>query len=245
MKIKAGIFALLLLVVNHAHAMRWYSPNTGHWLSRDPIEEKGGVCLYGMVDNDPVNFVDAIGLKKLTKTEGEAAIRRGLSLLETACDAGCKDDGKTCCTPDQCKTESKALIDALVAAWNRNYGRGMYSDNGGDSVGGFMCWDWANVFEDALAKLKPKCVSFSAGVAEAPAEKGADGKMHVPVHWYLKVYACKREKNAFRVNFDDGFFDGTDTSHPGKFPPKGNRYKETSPDGMDRHLGSLWWERAP
>jgi hypothetical protein len=32
------------------------------WLSRDPIGENGGFNLYGFVGNDPVNFVDPLGL---------------------------------------------------------------------------------------------------------------------------------------------------------------------------------------
>ena len=32
------------------------------WLSRDPIGEFGGSNLYGMVENDPVNQVDYLGL---------------------------------------------------------------------------------------------------------------------------------------------------------------------------------------
>lgn len=56
------LISLLALVVTEAHAMRWHSSNTGRWLSRDPIEEQGGVNLYGFVGNGPVNAVDAFGL---------------------------------------------------------------------------------------------------------------------------------------------------------------------------------------
>ena len=41
---------------------RYYDPSAGRWLSRDPIGEQGGVNLYGMVRNDPVNSVDVLGL---------------------------------------------------------------------------------------------------------------------------------------------------------------------------------------
>ena len=41
---------------------RYYNPETGRWLSRDPIGEDGGLNLYGFVGNDPVNFVDLLGL---------------------------------------------------------------------------------------------------------------------------------------------------------------------------------------
>ncbi len=43
------------------YGYRYYSPALGRWLSRDPIEEQGGLNLYGFVNNDPVNYVDVIG----------------------------------------------------------------------------------------------------------------------------------------------------------------------------------------
>jgi RHS repeat-associated protein len=36
-------------------------PDIGRWLSRDPIEEEGGLLLYGFVYNDPINQVDPDG----------------------------------------------------------------------------------------------------------------------------------------------------------------------------------------
>ncbi len=41
---------------------RYYSPELGRWLSRDPIEEQGGYNLYGMVGNGIVNSWDYLGL---------------------------------------------------------------------------------------------------------------------------------------------------------------------------------------
>jgi RHS repeat-associated protein len=36
------------------YGFRYYSPVTGRWLSRDPIEEQGGENLYGFVGNAPI-----------------------------------------------------------------------------------------------------------------------------------------------------------------------------------------------
>lgn len=44
------------------YGYRWYDPVTGRWPSRDPIEERGGVNLYGFVGNDGVNGLDVLGL---------------------------------------------------------------------------------------------------------------------------------------------------------------------------------------
>jgi RHS repeat-associated protein len=42
---------------------RYYNPELGRWLSRDPIEELGGVNLYNFCEGGPVNFFDLLGLK--------------------------------------------------------------------------------------------------------------------------------------------------------------------------------------
>lgn len=44
------------------YGYRYYDPVTGRWPSRDPIEERGGVNLYGFVVNDGVNYFDIHGL---------------------------------------------------------------------------------------------------------------------------------------------------------------------------------------
>jgi len=44
------------------YGYRWYDPLTGRWPSRDPIEEEGGINLYGFVENDVVNSIDTLGL---------------------------------------------------------------------------------------------------------------------------------------------------------------------------------------
>jgi RHS repeat-associated protein len=48
---------------------RAYEPDTGRWLSRDPIEEDGGLNLYGYVFNNPINLWDPLGLFELTGNE--------------------------------------------------------------------------------------------------------------------------------------------------------------------------------
>ena len=51
------------------YGYRYYDPNTGRWPSRDPIEERGGMNLYGFVNNDGVNRWDTLGLYTLPGAE--------------------------------------------------------------------------------------------------------------------------------------------------------------------------------
>jgi RHS repeat-associated protein len=47
------------------YQLRPYEPGHGRFLSRDPIEEEGGVGLYGFVGNGPVDSIDSFGLWKV------------------------------------------------------------------------------------------------------------------------------------------------------------------------------------
>lgn len=40
----------------------YYSPNLGRWISRDPIEEQGGLNLYAAMLNNPATQTDYLGL---------------------------------------------------------------------------------------------------------------------------------------------------------------------------------------
>ncbi len=42
-------------------ASAFYDPNLQRWVNRDPISENGGINLYAVVANDPVNRVDRDG----------------------------------------------------------------------------------------------------------------------------------------------------------------------------------------
>ena len=41
---------------------RFYNPDTGRWLNRDPIKERGGPNVYVFIQNDGVNRWDRLGL---------------------------------------------------------------------------------------------------------------------------------------------------------------------------------------
>jgi RHS repeat-associated protein len=54
--------------------LRAYDPDLGRWLSRDPLDKaemQEGPNLYAYVGDNPVNFVDPLGLKKQQLTQGQ------------------------------------------------------------------------------------------------------------------------------------------------------------------------------
>jgi RHS repeat-associated protein len=50
------------------------------WLNRDPIAERGGINLYGFVANNPVNYLDTLGL---------TMVRVGKPMSQKECDDHC------------------------------------------------------------------------------------------------------------------------------------------------------------
>ena len=53
----------------YMYLYRHYDPSQGRWLSRDPIEEDGGVNLYRFVQNHPTQFQDIFGWWRTIKVE--------------------------------------------------------------------------------------------------------------------------------------------------------------------------------
>jgi uncharacterized protein RhaS with RHS repeats len=51
---------------------RGYDSGAGRWLNRDPIEEEGGLNLYGYVANNPLAFIDPLGLQSYELTPPNA-----------------------------------------------------------------------------------------------------------------------------------------------------------------------------
>ncbi len=46
------------------YGYRYYNSTTGRWLNRDPIEEQGGLMLYGFIGDDAINSTDLVGRGK-------------------------------------------------------------------------------------------------------------------------------------------------------------------------------------
>jgi RHS repeat-associated protein len=57
---------------------RWYDPDTGRFLCRDPLREAGGLNLYAYCQNDPINAVDPLGLAWWNPRAGDFLFWRGV-----------------------------------------------------------------------------------------------------------------------------------------------------------------------
>lgn len=68
------------------YGYRYYDPLTGRWPSRDPIGERGGVNLYGFVNNDGLNGIDRLGMREQSVDD---------CIIYLRYEHGTKDKGKT------------------------------------------------------------------------------------------------------------------------------------------------------
>ena len=84
---------------------RWYDPQSGRFLTQDPIGLAGGVNLYAYAGNNPTTFSDPFGLKVCfsgSKAQidrlhdaAEAAVNADLSLDKSNCVSGMTSRGDT------------------------------------------------------------------------------------------------------------------------------------------------------
>jgi RHS repeat-associated protein len=82
------------------YGYRCYVPEMGRWLNRDPITEKGGPNLYGMVGNDSINSYDYLGFLKVTDfIRAQQALGKSINL--------CK------CCPEVANLLNKRLSDII------------------------------------------------------------------------------------------------------------------------------------
>jgi RHS repeat-associated protein len=68
------------------YGYRFYDPANGRWINRDPIQERGGRNLYGMVRNNGVNRWDFLGLTDplINVPRGSSALGKEIVALNIA-----------------------------------------------------------------------------------------------------------------------------------------------------------------
>jgi RHS repeat-associated protein len=115
---------------------RAYSMETGRWLNRDPIEERGGLNLYAYVGGRPIYLVDPEGLSAfdLTRRPGsESLLGGGGGGGSLVTGAGIAAIANLICKPfhdcEQERREAERYCQKL-------YDAGYRPDPGGKGVGG-------------------------------------------------------------------------------------------------------------
>jgi RHS repeat-associated protein len=94
------------------YGFRYYDPVTGRWPSRDPIEEWGGVNLYAKVGNNPLDFVDVLGLS--ANCCGGKELQSG----QQCCRDQPISSSKECCSVKECIAKANVWFDNCYTGCN-------------------------------------------------------------------------------------------------------------------------------
>ena len=106
------------------YGYRFYDPETGRWPSRDPIEERGGINLYGFVGNDGVNWLDILGMApgesyKTQDLASKAALADAFALTQKNGIENCGwilKNGDNCFTYDEPRNQAEDSPELIRAA---------------------------------------------------------------------------------------------------------------------------------
>jgi RHS repeat-associated protein len=97
------------------YGYRYYQPESGRWLGRDPIHERGGKNLYGFVNNDSIRLTDRLGLNNNPPESVSAACcGNPITIFTPATHCCCKANGTTCAGDND--IGSKVVAKAPIAS---------------------------------------------------------------------------------------------------------------------------------
>ena len=63
MNIRLLTLVLLLVLACAQTGSCFYNPQPGRWINRDPIQENGGIAIFGFAHNNAINYWDKFGLQ--------------------------------------------------------------------------------------------------------------------------------------------------------------------------------------
>jgi len=96
---------------------RYFSPDLGRWLCRDPLGEKGGANLYAYCQNDPVNAVDPLGLRLCTSVSIVGYLQKRVpGLSESAKGRSSEAYVYTCGPPGWAGDSEAEIVRAMVSS---------------------------------------------------------------------------------------------------------------------------------
>jgi len=180
---------------------RYYSPESGRWLSRDPLKEDiGGYNLYAYTGNRPVAVTDPLGGCSRLTPEDKAHMAKALADAKNALRSKCTAEGCCLCKTDSehCEEDADKIVKALTNVL-KNWGNGDNRSN--DNVGGYLCWDWCRAFHEAAKSVK----SDYWEVDRARLRHVDETKKSRPLHYYVKLSACHTRQSQCQVMIDDGW----------------------------------------
>jgi len=194
---------------------RAYDPLTGRWLSPDPIEEAGGMNLYGYVLGDPINLYDPDGRNPYSTADEAAEVQNwwkpaaaaaasgaaGAIAPRAAEDAGAAYTAAMCggidLIPDLMSSPGDYAEDAAIGAVTGLATAGIFKAGG-------------SIFKPILSRLKrhsspPGC--FVAGTlvmtenGQKPIEEVETGDNVWSYHQESKVWELRKVVDTYAIDY--------------------------------------------
>ena len=123
------------------YGYRYYTPQTGRLINRDPIEEEGGLNLYGFVGNDGVNNLDVLGNSELDwedyATNVFRQVRGGQNNFDVVFQNLMKQYFDSDINGDDCQDDMEEIWEALNEVFHADFTDGIDSQtlNHGGNIG--------------------------------------------------------------------------------------------------------------
>lgn len=177
----AACLAWLLPLTSQA----FYNPGTGRWLSRDPIEERGGRNLHGFVGNNPLGMVDRLGLEILCYYNANG-IWTCRSPLEGCCNGRTYLYATHCCCKGKIVAKEPIATGIVTHKWKGTPGAGA------TPVHYWVTWDGGSADANSYSLLMQPGdgkVSSPAGATPSPSEP-SPLKLSPCEYDFKKLNAC-------------------------------------------------------
>jgi RHS repeat-associated protein len=135
------------------YGYRYYQQVTGGWLNRDPIGERGGLNLYRLAGNNPVDLIDALGLD-VQITHRVFNISGGVG-LGGSLSGELKVTAKDCCKNGARVVNGEKTLEASIKG-GFGLGIGANFNVGGYGFGASFNLNFANIALSGVAQ-SPSC----------------------------------------------------------------------------------------
>jgi len=132
----------------YCYIYRYYEPVTGRWMSRDPLEERGGSNLYEFVGNDAICLVDPDGRTPSFRDIGNAVFA-GLTYVLTLISSNDPSHVKPPQTPTSMNQKIGDEFRKNMRGRKRKGGKGKMFSIDIWSIGWGACWESMGVPADA------------------------------------------------------------------------------------------------
>jgi len=98
----------------HYNYFRYYNPQTGRYITPDPIGLEGGINLFTYAVNNPINFTDLLGLQAITSRASQQIAIAAASWKGTPYQKGGKTKEGADCSGQFVGSIAKQVIPILI-----------------------------------------------------------------------------------------------------------------------------------